>query len=111
MERVRVTLNDWSSIVRYAALILMFLLVYVLLLRPVKKQILKIFRELPARTASEKAQTGGAGGRPGLEQEVVTLPIEQQRSLTLKKQLIDKVKSEPTAASQLVQAWLHEESK
>jgi len=41
----------------------------------------------------------------------MALPPEQQRTLTLKKQLLDKVKAEPVATSQLVQAWIHEEAK
>jgi flagellar M-ring protein FliF len=111
LERVRVTLNDWSSFVRYAALILLFLLAYVLLLKPMKKQILTTLRELPAKV-SEKTQVAGVvGGQLSPSQDMMTLPPEQQRSLTLKKQLIDKVKSEPVATSQLVQAWIHEEVK
>jgi len=39
LERVRVTLNDWSSMIRYAALIVLFLLAYMFLLRPIKKPI------------------------------------------------------------------------
>ena len=68
-ERVRVTLNDWSSIVRYAALFLLFVLVYALLLRPLKKQLLTTFRELPARIAQKQQMTAaqGAGLAPGSE--------------------------------------------
>jgi len=112
LERVRVTLNDWSSFVRYGALILLFLLAYALLLRPMKKQILTTLRELPARVASEKAQVAGVAGAPlSPGQDLMSLPPEQQRSLMLKKQLVDKVKAEPVATSQLVQAWIHEEAK
>lgn len=112
LERVRVTLNDWSSMVRYGALILLFLLAYALLLKPMKKQILTTLRELPARVASAKTQiAGSAGAQLSQGPDAMSLPPEQQRSLTLKKQLIDKVKAEPVATSQLVQAWIHEEAK
>jgi len=112
LERVRVTLNDWSSFVRYGALILLLLLAYALLLRPMKRQILTTLRELPARVVSEKAQVAGAAGAPlSPGQDLMSLPPEQQRSLMLKKQLVDKVKAEPVATSQLVQAWIHEEAK
>lgn len=107
-ERVRVTLNDWSSILRYAALLLLFLFAYLLLLRPMKKQLLTTFRELPSQLA-QKAQITKAGGidlAPG--QDLAGLPAEQQRAIVLKKQLTEKVKGEPTAASQLIQAWLRE---
>ena len=112
LERVRVTLNDWSSFVRYGALLLLFLLAYALLLKPMKKQILSTLRELPARVVPEKAQVAGAaGGQLNPARDMMSLPPEQQRSLTLKKQLLDKVKAEPVATSQLVQAWIHEEGK
>ena len=107
-ERIRVTLNDWSSTVRYGALILLFLLAYALLLRPMKKQLLATFRELPARLAEQKGEVAGvsspelAGGQDmsGLSQE--------QRAALMKKQLVEKVKSEPAATGKLIQAWLNE---
>jgi len=112
LERVRVTLHDWSSVVRYGALILLFLLAYALLLRPMKKQILTTLRELPAKVAPAKTQVEGAVGAPLIAgQDIAALPPEQQRSLMLKKQLLEKVKSEPVTTSQLVQAWIHEEAK
>ncbi|MGA8153928.1 MAG: flagellar basal-body MS-ring/collar protein FliF [Terriglobales bacterium] len=112
LERVRVTLNDWSSFVRYAALILLFLLAYALLLRPMKKQILTTLRELPARRVPEQTQIDGVvGAQLSPAQDPKALPPEQQRSLTLKKQLLEKVKAEAVATSQLVQAWIHEEAK
>jgi flagellar M-ring protein FliF len=107
-ERVRVTLNDWSSMVRYAALIMLFLLAYALLLRPVKKQLLTTFRELPGRIASQKSQSNSASAELSAAEDLAKLPPEQQRAIVLKKQLTEKVKGEPAAASQLIQAWLHE---
>jgi len=104
-ERVRVTLNDWSSILRYAALILLFLLAYALLLRPMKKQLLTTLKELPQRVASPNK-----AGIPELsaEDSLASLPPEQQRAIQLKKQLTEKVRTEPVAASKLIQGWLHE---
>ena len=109
-ERVRVTLNDWSSVVRYAALILLFLLAYALLLRPLKKQLLASFRELPGRAASQAAEVAAAAAAAGLAtgQGAAALSPEQQRLITLKKQLVEKVKTEPEATGKLIQAWLNE---
>lgn len=109
MERVRVTLADWSSLVRYAALILLFLLAYGLLLRPLKRQLITTFRELPAVISSKKQPVAGVDLAPG--QDLATLLPEQQRSISLKKQLLQKVTAEPAAASKLIQAWIHEEAK
>jgi flagellar M-ring protein FliF len=112
MERVRVTLNDWSSMVRYAALLLLFLLAYGLLLRPVKKQLLTTLRELPAGAAARQVRdAAGGGGDLGAVSNLAGLPAEQQRTQALKKQLVDKVKGEPVIATQLIQAWLQDGSK
>jgi len=108
VEKVRVTLSDWSSLVRYAALILLFLLAYALLLRPMKKQLITTFRELPA-VISAKNKAAVAELAPG--QELATLPPDKQRSVTLKKQLLEKANAEPQATSKLIQAWIHEEAK
>jgi flagellar M-ring protein FliF len=98
-------LHDWSSIVRYAALLLLFLLAYALLLRPLKKQVLATVKDLPARVASQQSALGGTG----LDSALAALPPEQ-RALLLKKQLVDKVKGEPAAAGQLIHAWINEEA-
>jgi flagellar M-ring protein FliF len=107
-ERVRTTLNDWSSIVRYAALILLFLLVYALLLRPLKKQLLTTFKELPGRISAQKAQAAGAAAAELAAGQEAAMSPEQQRATALKKQLVEKVKTEPAATGKLIQAWLHE---
>lgn len=109
MQKVRVTLSDWSSLVRYGALILLFLLAYALFLRPLKKQLMTTFRELPAALSAKKQVAAGVDLPPG--QDLATLPPQQQRSITLKKQLLDKVNTEPVATSKLIQAWIHEEAK
>jgi flagellar M-ring protein FliF len=104
VERVRVALNDWSTMVRYGALILLFLLAYALLLRPLKKQLLTTFRELPAKVAAKEASTS-AGLASG--QEMAALSPDQ-RAAILKQQLVDKAKREPAATGKLVQSWLNE---
>jgi len=109
MQKVRVTLDDWSSLVRYAAIIVLFLLAYALLLRPLKKQLMTTFRELPAAVAAKNQPVAVGDLAPG--QDLNTLPAPQQRAITLKKQLLEKVTDEPQAASKLIQAWIHEEAK
>ena len=109
-ERVQVALHDWSSLVRYGSLLLLFLLAYTLLLRPVKKQILTTMKQLPARRAAAQKEAGPAGtvlpAPPG--SELLSELPDLQQALALKKQLVDKVKAEPTATTRLVQGWLRE---
>ncbi len=69
-----------------------------LILRPVKKQVITTFKELPQYVSvSQKAQAAIGEGELG-----------GQRALVMRKQFVEKVKSEPASASQLVQAWLRE---
>ena len=96
-ERVRSLMTDWSGVLRQAGLLALFLLAYLLLLRPVKKQMVTAFRELPQRVSDAQAQLPGGSAE-----------LDGQRALVLKKQLTDKVKAEPVSASRLVQAWLRE---
>jgi flagellar biosynthesis/type III secretory pathway M-ring protein FliF/YscJ len=44
-------------------------------------------------------------------QDLGSLSPEQQRTAMLRKQLVEKVKSEPAATGKLVQAWLNEGAK
>ncbi len=97
-EKVRVVLSNWSMMVRYAVILLLFLLVYFLVLRPVKKQVVSTFKELPANVAaSQNVQAALPEG-----------DLSGQRALLMKKQLVEKVKAEPVSAGRLVQAWLRE---
>jgi flagellar M-ring protein FliF len=109
-ERVQVALHDWSSLVRYGSLLLLFLLAYGLLLRPMKKQILATMKQLPARRAAAQKEAAQAGtvlaAHPG--SELLSELPDLQQALALKKQLVDKVKADPMATTRLVQGWLRE---
>jgi len=107
LEKIRLKLNDWSSVVRYAALLCLFLFVYFLLLRPLKKQVTTALKSLPTKAAPAQV-TAVQAEQLAAEQETNS---EQQRSLTIKKQLMEKAKAEPVATSRLIQAWVHEGSK
>jgi flagellar M-ring protein FliF len=110
VDRIRVIVNDWSSLIRYAGIFVLFMLTYVLLLRPIKKQALSAFSQLPDRSAAHlKAQmnasmVSGSG-------EVMGLSDAERQSLGLQKQLAERVKSEPAVTGRLVQAWLREGSQ
>jgi len=109
-EKVQTALRDWSTVVRYGSLLLLFLLAYALLLRPVKKQILATFKQLPARRAAALKE-GAAPGLPlpaSAGSELTGGLPDLQQALVLKKQLVEKVKAEPAAATRLVQGWLRE---
>ena len=108
-EHWRRMIEPWLWMLRYLGLAALFLVVYFLILRPVKKQAMTAFRELPKKiTAHNAAQTlPGSTTVNALEQPGVTVS-GGQRTSELKKMLTDKVKAEPAAASRLVESWVRE---
>jgi flagellar M-ring protein FliF len=106
-ERWRTLIQSWSWVLRYVGLAALFLVVYWLVLRPVKKQALTAFRELPGRVAKGLAPAAGSAaggplGEGGVEEG-------GQRANQLKRLLTEKVKAEPETASRLVQSWVRQE--
>jgi flagellar M-ring protein FliF len=124
VERVRVVAEKWIWLVRYGLLLLLFLLIYMLVLRPVKNQLLRTFQQAPAAAGStQRLATAGAAESGGqavstaetellseaeLERELGQTTTEIQRVVQLKKHLTDKVKRDPGPASQLVRHWLRD---
>jgi flagellar M-ring protein FliF len=108
LDRVRVTLNDWSSLIRYGALLVLFLLAYLFLLRPIKNQALAAFRQLPDRAAAQLKAELAANELGGLSGDASALSDAQRRTLGLQRQLAEKVKSEPAVSGRMVQSWLRE---
>lgn len=115
MESTRKLVVEWSGLLRYGAILALFAIVYFLILRPLKKQILVTLRELPARVARgsrELGQTGtGAVGAGSVELELPVGTEQSKRAALLKQQLTEKVKAEPAEASRLVQGWIRENGK
>jgi len=113
MVQVRTVLVQWSSLLRYAGIAALFFVVYLTFLRPIKKQLLSAFRELPGRIVALKAgarEEATVFSPAGSDVGVLTgsSPTESQRLAGLKKQLADKVKAEPASASRLIQGWMNE---
>ncbi|KAA6464419.1 flagellar M-ring protein FliF [Acidobacteria bacterium AB60] len=105
LERVRKTVTDFSSILRPAALVAAFLLVYLLFLRPFQKQLLG-------------SSSSGAGSTVALPAQ----PVQQiqaasnennnpaQRAIQLKQATAELIKRQPMNTARAVQAWLREET-
>jgi flagellar M-ring protein FliF len=125
-ERVAPLVDKWINVVRYGALFLLFLLVYVLVLRPIRRQIVATLQALPRQLGMAKSSaTLKAGGSPGLAGKPEATPGletpapaqfgeasgEVQQAVLLKKNLLDKVKKEPATASRLIQNWVRQEIK
>ncbi len=111
-------IERWTGILRYAALLLMFLLVYLLVLRPIKNQFVSILKSPPRALlqAGAAAQLGAGAEAGGVAAPPAALVLdgpsaEVNRTIQLKKELVNKVKSDPESASRLVQNWVRETEK
>jgi flagellar M-ring protein FliF len=114
LEKIRALLRDWADTLRYVGVTLLFLFVYLMVLRPVKKQALAAFQQLPARARAAAVGAGIADLKSGQESAtgsgaaLITESDDGRRAKLLKQQLADRVKAEPAAASRLVQTWIKE---
>ena len=91
---------------RYVGITLLFLLVYALVLRPVKKHAIAAFKQIPAHLASRSPPQR----RRQCARQHRTSP-GQRRSQTrrgVEKEIAEKIKAEPAAASRLVQTWIRD---
>jgi flagellar M-ring protein FliF len=116
LEATRKLVVEWSGLLRYAALLALFAIVYLLVLRPLKKQILVTLRELPERVVRSPKELAGAATAATMAAGNVEIELppgteQARRAAALKRQLTDKVKAEPAAASRLVQSWIREDAK
>lgn len=104
LQRVQRTANEWSGVLRYALLVGIFAVVYLLVVRPVKKHFINTLKQLPKRTAPTLETSAESGGvLVGVAES-----NDARRVQALKKQVVEKVVSQPAAASRLVQGWIGE---
>jgi flagellar M-ring protein FliF len=107
IEKYRTLLLPWSGALRYVGITLLFLLVYAMVLHPVKKQALAAFKQIPERlTQVAAAAPVTAEGLTGIEIPQGT--EEARRATAIKKELTDKIKTEPGTASRLLQTWIRD---
>jgi len=104
-EHWRKVIEPWSWTLRYLGLAALFLVIYWLILRPVQRQALTAFRELPGRVAAGLGSR--STGTPLAEESGDD--DSQIRAAKLKRLLSEKVKAEPEAASRLIQGWVQQE--
>ena len=112
VERWKRLVEPWSWTLRYLGLAALFLVVYWLVLRPVKRQAVAAFRQLPGSAAGRLVpQTAGVGADNSLAGLEAGLPEGGKRANQLKRLLAEKVKAEPESASRLIQGWVQKEGQ
>jgi flagellar M-ring protein FliF len=102
IDRARKGISDFSSLVRYAMLLVLFVLAYLLMIRPMQKRVLTSAAEAPERALMTV---------PALSLPVPAAPDEVVRTLHLKEQVVEQVKAEPASSARVVQAWLRGETE
>jgi flagellar M-ring protein FliF len=104
VDKARKGINDYSSIIRYAGLLVLFLLVYLLMLRPIQKRALAAPNPL---LAASRTPVLGEAEAVAIGETAASLAL---RSQVLRKQLAEFVKAEPESSTNAVRAWLREEA-
>jgi len=119
-ERIAPLVQEWMGVIRYAGLAVLFLLIYLMVLRPVKRQIVAALAVQPQLSAAARQQRAlGKGGTPqsGLPAEteggeaageLTEINTEVKKTVVLKNQLVEKIKKNPEAASRLIQNWVRQ---
>ncbi len=102
-ERAQKGLNTYATAVRYAALALLFGLVYLLMIRPLQKRAFAVPPKLPAAVNLPTPEAHATQ----LAESAASIA---HRSLLLKKQLSDFVREDPESSTTAVRAWLREET-
>lgn len=113
-DRVRVVAERWTGLLRYVAVFVLFLLVYFLILNPVKSRVLTAIEAAGTRASGERAlPSEGAAGSPELpggEHAMlgggVAASQQLQQANLLKQQIVTRVKTDAQNAARPVQDWL-----
>jgi len=113
-ERVRVVAERWTGLLRYVGVFALFLLVYFLILNPVKSRVLSAIEAAGTRASNQQALPAeGMAGSPGLsggEQAMLGSGAgaaqQLQQANLLKQQIVTRVKTDAENAARPVQDWL-----
>jgi len=119
--RVEHVVQDWSPLLKYVVIAVFALILYLSFLKPLASRVLtSVLEAKPALTADRTPVALPAGqtmveGESGFNeplgdfgQELAGAGSEVKRVVALKRQLVDKIKTEPGTASRLVQKWVRQ---
>lgn len=111
IQKLMTYAERWTALLRYAGLLVFFAVVYLLLLRPLRQQVLQILQHpgavLPGAAAPAAARAMPAALLGGILDSSLRLP-EVTEAAALKKELIAKVKEDPNSAGRVIETWMRE---
>jgi flagellar M-ring protein FliF len=96
VQKVTRVAHEWTGALRILGILGLFLVVYLMILRPVKKQVLTTAGQLVAQNA-KAAQTAD---QKNLAADGTSAAVN------IRKEIGDRVKAEPEVASKLLQSWI-----
>lgn len=104
LERVQQVGNRFSSELHYLALLVLFLLAYLLLVRPLFRMVTSA-----AQRAPQPVLAAVAGPRPLVGESAANLPEpapEAKRIEQIRTQIAENVRREPDSSSRLIRQWI-----
>lgn len=104
LERVQQVGNRFSSELHYLALLVLFLLAYLLLVRPLFRMVTSA-----AQRAPQPVLAAVAGPRPLAGESAANLPEpapEAKRIEQIRTQIAENVRREPDSSSRLIRQWI-----
>lgn len=109
-QKVRKIVNEWSIGIRYLVIFVIFVLIYIFMFRPFRRQLsTAIQMSAEAMSRSRKSQAVVELGDAALELDAAKSP-EIKRAAVLKKELGERIKAEPASATRLLQNWIGEDA-
>jgi flagellar M-ring protein FliF len=101
-QKAQKALTDYSSLLRPVSLLLLFVLAYLFVLRPIQRQALSPGQpHQAAQSVLENAQAGRLAIGGGIN--------DTRGATQLKEQTIEMIRQKPVNTARAVQAWLREE--
>jgi flagellar M-ring protein FliF len=107
-ERAQRMVNENVNALKYASLLILFVLAWALMFRPVQKQIVSVVRELAAgnQAALAAVELPAVPELPG--DDLDHLLEADTSTIGLKRRLTEMVQAEPATMTRTLQSWLQE---
>jgi flagellar M-ring protein FliF len=101
LDRARRGLSDYSSVIRYGGLLVLFVLAYMLMIKPIQKRMIAGIVETPKQPLLPE---------PDAILHMPALTSEASRTFALKEAVVRQVLAEPVAGARVVQSWMRGEA-
>ncbi len=109
MDRVRTVSSEFATPIRYAAMLLLFLLMWALLLRPVQKQFTTSLKELATSSPLQGLPDHGAARTELASPQHAAALESDPEAAKLRRELSELVQTEPAVMTRTLQTWLQED--